>query len=135
MIAVAAGRVDAARPVDVEAIRAMDGPIIRFSKPLYQSLKAIKSFLFTRMYRADPVMAERETVTQMLNTLFPMLLDDPRLMPAEWHDEVAAAADRTGRARVVLDYVAGMTDRFAIAEYQRLTGERLAVPPLSAPEG
>ena len=133
VIAVAQGRLDAARPANVEAIRAMDGPIIRFSKPLYQGLKAIKSFLFTRMYRAEPVMAERASVTAMLNTLFPMLLDDPRLMPPEWQAELEAAADRTGRARVVLDYVAGMTDRFAIAEYQRLTGDSVTVPPLMPP--
>ena len=133
VIAVAQGRLDAARPANVEAIRAMDGPIIRFSKPLYQGLKAIKSFLFTRMYRAEPVMAERASVTAMLNTLVPMLLDDPRLMPPEWQAELEAAADRTGRARVVLDYVAGMTDRFAIAEYQRLTGDSVTVPPLMPP--
>ena len=134
MIAVAEGRLDAARPASAEAIRAMDGPVIRFSKPLYQNLKAIKGFLFTRMYRAETVMEERASVTAMLNTLFPMLLDDPALMPAEWQAEIEAADGRTGRARVVLDYVAGMTDRFAIAEYQRLTGESVNVPPLSPPE-
>ena len=135
VIAVASGRLEAAQPANVEAIRAMDGPIIRFSKPLYQNLKAIKSFLFARMYRAEPVMAERASVTAMLNTLFPMLLDDPRLMPEEWQAEVSAAADRTGRARVVLDYVAGMTDRFAIAEYRRLTGNELTgvKPPGASP--
>ena len=47
------------QPQSVEEIRAMDGPIIRFSKPLYQELKAIRAFLFTRMYRAPSVMAER----------------------------------------------------------------------------
>ena len=124
VIAVAQGRLAAARPANAEAIRAMDGPVIRFSKPLYQNLKAIKGFLFTRMYRAETVMEERASVTAMLNTLFPMLMDDPRLMPAEWQDEMAAALDTTRRARVVLDYVAGMTDRFAISEYGRLTGLR-----------
>ncbi len=124
VIAVARGRLSAAAPGDVEAIRAMDGPVIRFSKPLYQNLKAIKGFLFTRMYRADSVVRERQRATEMLNALFPMLLDDPRLMPAEWQDWALGAPDRTGRARVVLDYVAGMTDRYAVSEYQRLTGGR-----------
>ena len=133
VIAVAQGRLEAAQPADVEAIRAMDGPVIRFSKPLYQNLKSIKSFLFVRMYRAEPVMVERATVTAMLNTLFPLLLDDPRLLPAEWQAEAVAAPDRTGCARVVLDYIAGMTDRFAAAEYQRLTGVRMpAAPPLAS---
>lgn len=122
VIAVARNRLDSARPDSVEAIRAMDGPVIRFSKPLYQNLKAIKSFLFTRMYRAPSVVAERQRVTAVVNDLFPMFLDDPALLPAEWRADVARAADRTELARVVLDYVAGMTDRFALQEHSRLCG-------------
>ena len=129
VIAVAQGRLAAASPPDVAAIRAMEGPIIRFSKPLFQNLKAVKGFLFTRMYRAPSVMEERAHVTAMLNAVFPMMLDDPRLMPADWQAEALAAPGRAGRARVVLDYVAGMTDRFAIAEYQRLTGRPAAMAP------
>ena len=100
----------------------MDGPIIRFSKPLYQNIKAIKSFLFTRMYRAPSVVEERASVTAMLNDLFPLFLNDPAQMPEHWGIEARAARDETERARLVLDYVAGMTDRFAIAEWRRLCG-------------
>ena len=124
VIAVAQGRIEAAQPQSAEEIRAMDGPIIRFSKPLYQSLKAIKQFLFVRMYRAPSVMEERARVTSILNAIFPMMLDDPRLMPEDWRAEALAAGGRTACARVVLDYIAGMTDRFAIAEWRRLTGGR-----------
>ena len=100
----------------------MDGPIIRFSKPLFQNLKAIKSFLFTRMYRAPTVIVERKRVTAMINDLFPLFLKEPGLLPAEWSSDVARARSETELARVVLDYVAGMTDRFAIQEHQRLIG-------------
>lgn len=124
VIAVAQGRIEAAQPQSAEAIRTMDGPIIRFSKPLYQSLKAVKQFLFQRMYRAPSVMEERARVTAILNAIFPMMLDDPRLMPGDWQAEALGAGDRTACARVVLDYIAGMTDRFAIAEWRRLTGGR-----------
>lgn len=122
VIAVAQGRIEAAQPASAEAIRVMDGPIIRFSKPLYQGLKSIKQFLFQRMYRAPSVMEERARVTAILNAIFPMMLDDPRLMPEDWQAEALGADDRTACARVVLDYIAGMTDRFAIAEWRRLTG-------------
>ncbi|AXC49804.1 deoxyguanosinetriphosphate triphosphohydrolase [Paracoccus suum] len=123
VIAVAQNRLAASQPRSVDEIRAMDGPIIRFSKPLYQNLKAIKGFLFTRMYRAPTVMVERARVTQMLTELFPLLMDQPALMPEDWQAEIAGAGnDPAHRARVVLDYVAGMTDRFAIAEYHRLIG-------------
>jgi dGTPase len=122
VIAVAQNRLVSLCPESADDIRAMEGPIIRFSKPLYQNLKALKSFLFTRMYRAPSVVEERRRVTAMVNALFPLFLDDPALLPEDWQDEVARAADRTALARVVLDYVAGMTDRFAIQEYHRLLG-------------
>ena len=108
----------------VEAIRAMDGPVIRFSKPLYQNLKAIKLFLFHRMYRAPSVVVERSRVTALLNGLFPLFLHDPGRMPDHWSDLARKAGDETACARIVLDYVAGMTDRFAIAEHQRLFPRR-----------
>ena len=123
VIAVAQTRLQAAQPQSAAEIRAMPGTIIRFSKPLYQNLKAIKSFLFTRMYRAPSVVVERQRVTAMINDLFPLFLNDPALLPEEWHPDVARAKDQTDLARIVLDYVAGMTDRFAIQEHQRLFGE------------
>lgn len=122
VIAVAQNRLVSLCPESADDIRAMEGPIIRFSKPLYQNLKALKGFLFTRMYRAPSVVEERRRVTAMVNALFPLFLDEPALLPEDWQDEVARAADRTALARVVLDYVAGMTDRFAIQEYHRLLG-------------
>jgi dGTPase len=122
VISVAQARLDAARPQSAQAIRDMEGPIIRFSKPLFQNLKAIKTFLFHRMYRAPSVVVERARVTRVVNELFPLFLKDPALLPPEWRADVARAQDETGLARVVLDYVAGMTDRFAIQEHARLCG-------------
>lgn len=122
VIAVAKNRLDAAQPKSVEEIRAMEGTVIRFSKPLYQELKAIRAFLFARMYRAPSVMAERSRVTAMVNALFPLYMAQPELLPAEWRSDIAAAQDSTALARIVADYVAGMTDRFAIQEHARLLG-------------
>ncbi|MCX7888161.1 MAG: deoxyguanosinetriphosphate triphosphohydrolase [Rhodobacteraceae bacterium] len=124
VVTVAEQRLAAARPASAQAIREMEGPIIRFSKPLFQNLKAIKSFLFERMYRAPAVVAERQRVTGIVRDLFPLYMADPALLPAEWRADVARAADETALARVVLDYVAGMTDRFAIQEHARLCGTR-----------
>ena len=122
VIAVAQGRLEAARPASVQEIRGMGTTVIRFSKPLFQELKAIKGFLFTRMYRAPTVMKERARVTAVVNGLFPLFMARPDLLPAEWQADVAAARDETALARMVCDYVAGMTDRFAIAEGERLLG-------------
>ncbi|MCR8723788.1 deoxyguanosinetriphosphate triphosphohydrolase [Frigidibacter sp. ROC022] len=122
VIAVARNRLEGLRPSCAQDIREMDGPIIRFSKPLFQNLKAIKGFLFTRMYRAPSVVVERQRVTGVVNDLFPLFLRDPSLLPEEWQRDVAQATDETALARVVLDYVAGMTDRFALQEHARLIG-------------
>ena len=122
VIAVAQGRLEAARPQSVDDIRHMGTTIIRFSKPLYQELKAIRSFLFTRMYRAPSVVVMRAEVTKVVDGLFPLYLSRPDLLPAEWRHDVEAARDETELARMVADYVSGMTDRFAIQEGQRLLG-------------
>ncbi|NUB42834.1 deoxyguanosinetriphosphate triphosphohydrolase [Fertoebacter nigrum] len=122
VIAVAQGRLEAARPQSVDDIRAMEGTIIRFSKPLYQELKVIRSFLFHRMYRAPSVMVERAKVTQVVNDLFPLFMARPDLLPGEWRVDVAAMSDETAVARLVADYVSGMTDRFALQEHARLCG-------------
>ena len=122
VIAVARGRLLAANPRSAAEIRALGTTVIRFSKPLYQDLKAVRGFLFERMYRAPRVMAERARVTAVVNDLFPLYLDRPDLLPAEWQADVAAVADRAGLARIVADYVSGMTDRFALQEHARLCG-------------
>lgn len=122
VIAVAQNRLTAAQPKSVDDIRHLGTTVIRFSKPLYQELKAIRSFLFHRMYRAPSVMVERARVTQMVNDLFPLFLSRPDLLPAEWRSDIEAAQDEVTLARIVADYVAGMTDRFAIQEHARLMG-------------
>ncbi|MDE3027827.1 MAG: dNTP triphosphohydrolase, partial [Paracoccaceae bacterium] len=122
VIAVAQQRLEAAQPQSAQEIREMGTTIIRFSKRLYQDLKSIRSFLFHRMYRAPSVMAERAKVTRVVNDLFPLFLNDPSLLPAEWHGDIASAPDQTHLARIVADYVAGMTDRFALQEHARLIG-------------
>ena len=120
VIAVAQNRLASAQPKSVDDIRHLGTTVIRFSKPLYQELKAVRSFLFHRMYRAPSVMAVRAEVTEKLDDLFPLFLRQPEHLPPEWQPDVQSARDETALARTVADYVAGMTDRFAIQEHQRL---------------
>ena len=130
VIAVAQNRLTAAQPRSVDEIRHMGTTVIRFSKPLYQELKAVRSFLFTRMYRAPSVMVERARVSRVIDGLFPLFIADPSLLPAEWQADLGAAQDETTLARCVCDYVAGMTDRFALAEGERLLGAGFGASPL-----
>jgi dGTPase len=126
VIAVARHRLDAARPGSAEAVRALDTRIIRFSDRLFRELKVIRGFLFQRMYRAPRVVAMRAEVTEVVRDLFGLFLARPSVLPAEWQADLAAARDQAGLARVVADYVAGMTDRFALQEHARLLGSDMA---------
>jgi dGTPase len=104
-------------------IRHLGAPVIRFSAQMWQDLKQIRAFLFARMYRAPRVMVERARVTQVVEDLFPLFLERPDLLPRHWARHIEEAAqDRTTLARMVSDYIAGMTDRFALQEHARLTG-------------
>ncbi len=120
VIAVAQNRLSSAGARSVDDIRGLGTTVIRFSKPLFQDLKSVRSFLFTRMYRAPSVMKERARVTEVVNGLFPLFMTRPDLLPPEWQIDIAAATDEVQLARVVADYVSGMTDRFALAEGARL---------------
>jgi dGTPase len=115
--------IDAAQPRSVAEVRHLGRPVIRFSDALWGDLKQIRAFLFARMYRAPAVNEMRVRVHRVVSTLFPYYLDAPDHLPEEWRRDVAQAVDETALARLVSDYIAGMTDRFALQEYARLTGE------------
>lgn len=107
----------------VEEIRALGQPVVQFSSALWEALKEIRAFLFRRMYRAPSVMRKRAEVAVVVEDLFGLFLSDPGLMPDRWHADLGRARDETALARVVSDYIAGMTDRFALQEHQRLVGD------------
>jgi dGTPase len=110
----------AADPQSVADIRHAGHPLVRFSTAVWQALNVLRRFLFERVYRAPSVMEMRARVTGVVEELFPLYVASPHLMPPDWRDRVHAARDRTALARVVSDYISGMTDRFAIGEHARL---------------
>ncbi|MGR3496694.1 deoxyguanosinetriphosphate triphosphohydrolase [Citreimonas sp.] len=107
---------------DAQAIRACGRPVIAFSDRLWSELRQIRAFLFENMYRAPRVMEQRARVTRVVEDLFPRFMADPALLPARWQTEIAGLRDETALARLVADYVAGMTDRFALQLHADLTG-------------
>ncbi|MCC5974848.1 MAG: deoxyguanosinetriphosphate triphosphohydrolase [Rubellimicrobium sp.] len=113
-------------PRSVEDIRQAGRMVIRFSDPLWADLRVIREFLFHRMYRAPKVVEMRRIVTAAINDLFPLYMAAPDNLPRQWRKDVAEATGETALARIVADYIAGMTDRFAIQEHARLTGSDIA---------
>ena len=107
----------------VEDIRANGASVVQFSPEVWADLKVIRAFLFTRMYRAPSVVVMREQVTRVVRDLFPYYLGNTDCLPARWQEEIAATGGEIGVARIVSDYLSGMTDRFALQEHARLFGE------------
>ena len=94
------------------------GPLVRFSPDMHAQSTALKQFLFAQLYRHPQVMQTTSAAQQVVRELFAAYLDQP----GELRGEFAARPDRQ---RAVADYIAGMTDRFALREHERLTGKRL----------
>ncbi|MBU2993626.1 deoxyguanosinetriphosphate triphosphohydrolase [Octadecabacter sp. 1_MG-2023] len=103
-------------------IRGAGRMMVQFSPELWSDLKVVRKFLFTQMYRAPSVVKMRADVTQVVEDLFPLFMTQPEHLPKQWRKDVAAAADETALARIVSDYISGMTDRFAIETHERLMG-------------
>jgi dGTPase len=113
------GRLLDAAPVSSDDVRDYGAPLVGFSEPLESDNKALKEFLFERMYRHYRVNRMTSKARRVVSDLFTLYVDEPECLPAEWRVG-AEQPDRTLRARHVADYIAGMTDRFALDEHRRL---------------
>ncbi|TRD18955.1 deoxyguanosinetriphosphate triphosphohydrolase [Palleronia caenipelagi] len=109
-------------PRSATDVRLAGQAMIRFSPDVWERLKVIRAFLFRRMYRAPNVVEMRVKASRVIHELFPLLMDRTDLLPKQWRKDVEEAASATDLARIVLDYIAGMTDRFAIATHADLIG-------------
>jgi dGTPase len=108
-------RISESRVASPEAVAVAGRTLVGHSASIEAADRDIKAFLFTRMYHHPDVKRVREQADAIVRRLFNAYLSDPSSMPPEW-----AAKAEQGRARAVADYIAGMTDRFAIAEHARL---------------
>jgi len=113
-------RLRAAAPDSAAAVRALGAPVVAFSPAMRAEVDAIRAFLMRCMYRHWRVMRMRAKAARVVAELFAAFTAEPRLMPPEWADQ-ARAGDATHCARTVADYIAGMTDRFALQEHKVLT--------------
>ena len=126
MIAEAEAALAEVAPGSADDVRHAGRAVVRFSPGVWEKLKVIRSFLFHRMYRAPGVVEMRAKVTQVIEELFPLFMERTDLLPKQWRKDVEEAEGEVALARIVLDYIAGMTDRFAIQSHERLIGGDLA---------
>jgi dGTPase len=123
LIDASAAAVAAAAPAGVEDVRALADPLLRFGAEVAAEHLDLKRYLRQRLYRHYKVLRMTTKARRVVRELFDAMFEDVDLLPTE-HQEAArrmeAEDGRPGRARAVADYIAGMTDRFAILEHRRL---------------
>jgi len=110
----------AAHGIEREAdVRRASEPMVAFSEDMTESLAALRRFLYANMYLHYKVKRMKEKGKRIVRDLFAAFLDDPALLPTEF-PPLTEAAGTEKTARTVCDYIAGMTDRFAVAEHRKL---------------
>ena len=112
-----------ARPDSAAAVRGQGRAMAAFSPAMQAGLDGLKAFLFARMYRHPRVTDSMEQAKRVVAGLYEAFVADPALMPADW----ARACESGAAGGVVRDYIAGMTDNYALAEYARIFGAEVEV--------
>jgi dGTPase len=120
LLAETRARIAAARPRSVDDVRAAGHRLVAFSAPMAAAAGVLKRFLRARMYTHPKVAALRDPSQAVIAALFARFHGEPGTMPDAW--AAATPATEPGRARHVADFLAGMTDRYALDCYQRLIG-------------
>ena len=103
----------------IDDVRNQPGPVVAFSDAVFAAHSGLKRFLRENLYRHAQVRLMNERTCAIVASLFDSYMSDTSRMP-DWFSR-QAEGDTVNRARVVADYIAGMTDRFALAEHERLT--------------
>jgi len=112
-----------AAPASIADVRARSKPLVGFSTDVAREQLELKQFLNQRVYRHYKVLRMTSKARLVVTRLFDTFVDDAKLMPTEHQESVEqleASLGAAGRPRAVADYIAGMTDRYAILEHQRL---------------
>ena len=118
-------RIAEARIETAEDVRAAGRPLAGFSAQVAAEERQLKTFLYARMYESAPVQAVRDEAQRVVANLAAAYRDDPRRLPPDWQGE----GDSIATIRRIGDFIAGMTDRYAVARHRELVG------PVELPEG
>ncbi|UGQ46780.1 deoxyguanosinetriphosphate triphosphohydrolase [Massilia endophytica] len=116
LIATSSERIREAAPRDIDAVR-HSPPLIRFSDQMRKDATELKRFLYENLYRHYKVNRMRHKASRMVRELYAAFTDEPSLLPPDYR---VTGGDATQQARRIADYIAGMTDRYAIREHHRI---------------
>jgi dGTPase len=118
LVAETSRRIAESRAGSADEIRRLGHPVAGFSEAMRNHDRSLKRFLFERMYRHYRVNRMSSKARRVVRELFQLFLAEPECLPGEWR--ALAGGSAAERARLVADYLAGMTDRFALDEHRRL---------------
>ncbi len=119
VLAESARQLQALNPASVEEIRSLRMPVITFGPQMKEKNRVLQAFLSHRMYRHQRVLAIMERAQRVIRDLFEAYMNDPQLMPPGWRED-SFTDDRSDFARQVCDFIAGMTDRYALDQHKKL---------------
>ena len=125
LVATSGERLRRLSPGSIDAVRSHGEPLIGFSPPCAEAQRELKAFLRERLYSHPKVRVMSDRAEEVVTSLFSAFREDFGRMPGEHARlarEAAATAGDCGSARVVADYIAGMTDRFALQTHEALQG-------------
>ena len=111
----------------VDEVRAAGRQLVGFSPAMEADERALKRFMYTTLYHSPPQLEVAEAAQGLLTRLFGAYAADPSLLPPNWRDTLPP--EEPGRTRHIADFIAGMTDRYAIARHVEVVG------PVKMPEG
>ncbi len=114
-------RLENARPTSIDDVRDAGKPLVSMSDDVHAQHVSMKRFLTRHLYSHEKKLEMTAKVQVIIRDLFQAYSEDVQLMPAQ-HAAAAAGLDDAGRARVIADYIAGMTDRYAMAAHEGLAG-------------
>ena len=126
LIETSAARIAAAAPEDIDVVRAARAPLVGMGESVAGRHLALKRFLRDQLYRHPRVQTMTQRSQRVVRELFDAYFGDTQRLPTEHAERVRRMEGEhgaRGRARAVADYIAGMTDRYALGEYQRLFGK------------
>lgn len=106
-------------PKSATEVRRLGEPLIAFGEQMVERNRTLQSFLSQRMYRHARVLEIMTRAQRVIRDLFTAFLDDSKLLPADWRED-SVTDDRSRFARQVCDFIAGMTDRYALDQHKRL---------------
>ena len=123
LIEESARRIVDARVHSIEDVRRQSEPLVAYTEAVRTQTLELKRFLRQNLYQHEQVKRATDNSERVLKQLFHVFLDDPRRLPSQYQDKLREIGGaKIDQARIIADYVAGMTDRYALREHARLVG-------------